>query len=131
MERQTLTSLSETPSAFLFFFLSFSLFYTSKRYDLEVLQNTDKSGGSHDRDNQRRSAASIRLFAFDTQDEPTEAPLTHAFLHTNSEGPGQQPGSGDRRNLDKTTNGKTIKKKKKKKADWQQIPRNMTITSSS
>lgn len=56
-------------------------------------------------------------FAFNTQDEHTEAPLTKVFLHMNSEGLVQQPVFCRPLHVDKSNNISHWKKKKKKKSN--------------
>lgn len=108
-----------------FFFWVF-FFYTFKWFYLEVLQNTVK----HKKHNHLQTRQSITLcsgdppFAFETQDEPTEAPLTKVFLHMDSEGLVQQPVFVDHCNVDKITHwnikthdlSKKIKNKKSRLA---------------
>lgn len=100
---------SETP---FFFFLHIS------RYYLEVLQNTVKRR-KHDQLKTNRQSLTVCSidphFAFNTQDEHTEAPLTKVFLHMNSEGLVQQPVLCRPLHVDKNNNITHWKKKKKVK----------------
>lgn len=76
-------------------------------------------------------------FAFNTQDEHTEAPLTKVFLHMNSEGLVQQPEFCRPLHVDKNNNVTHWKNKvkwsfqKNKQKYTGKNSRNMTITSSS